>query len=91
MSVRRGELVTPDEPAVVTKSLPDAIVMEDGQCDGCLPDPADANESDGCEVFDQTDDLLDQLATSEARPWCGGRRFTTCARRKYEIMNPSIV
>ena len=56
--------------------------MEDGQRDGRLPDPADTDESDRCEVFGQTDDLLDQLATSETRPRRRGRRFAMCARNK---------
>ena len=68
MSARRGELVAADEPTVVTESLSDAIVMEDSESDGGLADSTDANEGDGCEVFDQTDDLLNQLVTSEAGP-----------------------
>ena len=91
MSVRCDELITPDESTVVTESLPDAIVMEDGQCDGRLPDPTDTDESDWCEVFGQTDDLLDQLAASEARPWGRGRRFATCAASKYKMVDPLAV
>jgi len=66
-------LVTANESAVVTESLSDTIVVEDSQSDGRLPDPADTNESDGCEVFGQTDDLLDQLVTSETDPRRRGR------------------
>jgi len=40
-------LVIADEPTVGTESLFDVIVVEDGQCDGRLPDPTDTNESDG--------------------------------------------
>jgi hypothetical protein len=47
MSTGTGELVTTNESTVVTESFSDAIVMEDGQSDGCLPDPAGTNESDG--------------------------------------------
>ena len=58
---------------MVTEPLFDAIVMEDGQSDGRFPNPADTNESDRCEVFDQTNDLLDQLATTETGSWRRGR------------------
>ena len=66
-------MIAANEPTVVPESLFDAVVMEDGQGDVRLPDPAGTNESDGCEVFGQTDDLLDQLATTEASSWCRGR------------------
>ena len=42
-------MVATDKPTVVAKSLLDAIVMEDFEGDGCLSDPAGANESGGCE------------------------------------------
>ena len=69
MGARSGELVAADEATVVTESLLDATVMEDGQSNGRLADPTGTNESDGCEVLGQTKDLVDQLATSEAGPW----------------------
>ena len=69
MGARPGELVAADEATVVTESLLDAIVMEDSQSDRRLADPTGTNESDGCEVLDQTKDLVDQLGTSEAVPW----------------------
>ena len=65
MSTGTSELVATDESTVVTDSLFDAIVMEDGKSDGCLADSADPNESGGCEVFD---DLLNQLVMSETGP-----------------------
>ena len=34
------------------------MVMEDSESDGRLADPTGANESDGREVFGQSDDLL---------------------------------
>ena len=73
MSTRGRELVATDESAVVAKPVPDAIVMEDGQCDGCLANPSNTNESDRCQVFCETDDLPDQLVTSETCPWRRGR------------------
>ena len=73
MSRRGGELIAANESTVVAEPSFDAIVMKDGQGDGCLSDSADTNESDGCEVFGQTDDLLDQLATTEAGSWRRGR------------------
>ena len=63
-------MITTYESTVVTESFFDAIVVEDRQSDGRLPDSASANESDRCEVFGQTDD---QLAASEAGPRCRGR------------------
>jgi hypothetical protein len=37
---RGGELVAADEPTVVAKPSFDAIVVEDGESDGCLADSA---------------------------------------------------
>ena len=45
MSGRGGELVATDETTVVAKSFLDAIVMEDGQGDGCLADSPCTDES----------------------------------------------
>ena len=59
-------MVTTDEATVVTESLFDVIVMEDGESDGCLPGSTSTDESDRREVFGQTNDLLDQYVTSEA-------------------------
>ena len=41
-----GELITADEPAVVTKPLLDPIVVENDQGDGGLANSASADESD---------------------------------------------
>jgi len=46
MVERRRELVTSDEPTILTEPLPDVIVIEDRQSDGCLADPASTDESD---------------------------------------------
>ena len=65
MSTRGGELVATDEPTVVTETLLDAIVVEDGQSGACLANSAGTNEGDCSEVLCQADDLLSQSATSE--------------------------
>ena len=66
-------MVATDEPTVITESSFDAIVVKDGQSDGRLANPAGTNESDGCQVVCQINDLLDQLATSETGPRRRGR------------------
>ena len=91
MGARRDESVTADEPTVVAKPLFDPVMMEDGQGDGCFSDSTGANESGGCEVFGQTDDLLDQLVASETRPRCWGRGFAKCAGSEYKITDPPVV
>ena len=71
MCTRSGELVATDEPTVLAKPLLDAILVENSPGDGCLPDPSCTDESDGCEGFGETNDLLDQFTASETgpRPW----------------------
>ena len=46
MRERGGELVAADEPTVFTKTLLDAIIMEDGQGGACLANSAGTDESD---------------------------------------------
>ena len=50
MTTRGRELVAANEPTVASESLLDPIVMEDGQSDERLPDPAGTNESDGVKL-----------------------------------------
>jgi hypothetical protein len=73
MTTRSWELVATDESAVLPKALLDAVVVEESSSDGRLPDPPCADESDGCEVLGETNDLLDQLVASETGPrrWRG--------------------
>jgi hypothetical protein len=73
MRERCRELVTSDEPTILPEPLLDAIVVEDGQSDGRLANPASTNQSDRSEIFHQGDDLLDQIVTSEAGYRCPGR------------------
>jgi len=68
MSARGGKLVATDEPTVVIKPLFDAIIVEDGQSGGSFADSASTDQSDWGEVFCQTNDLFDQVVTSEEDP-----------------------
>ena len=63
--MRGGELVATDEPAVIPKPFLDAIVVKDGQGDGCFPDPPCTEESDSREVFSETNYLVDQFVASK--------------------------
>ena len=74
--MRGWELVTTDKPTVVSKPFLDAIVVEDRQYDGCFPNPPRTDESDWGEVSCETNDLLDQLVTSETGPWRRWGRFS---------------
>ena len=65
MSTRCRKLVTTNKSAVVTKSTFDATMVEDGQRDGCLANPSGTDESNGCQIFCKTNDLLDQLVAPE--------------------------
>ena len=86
MSARGGELVATDEPAVISKPFLGPIVVEDGQGNGCFPDPPWADESDWCEIFCEADDLLDQFVATETGPRSWGRWFSRCTRCKYEVL-----
>jgi hypothetical protein len=77
-----GELVTSDKSAVITKPFLDPIVVENGQCDGCLADPSGTDEGNGLQVFSETDDLLNRLVASENGPRWWGWRFSANARCK---------
>jgi hypothetical protein len=80
MSARSRELVAADESTVIAKPFLDAIVVEDSEGDGCFPDPPCTDESDGFEVFGNSDDLLDQLPASETGPWRRGLRGCSLAK-----------
>ena len=73
MRARSGELVATDESTIIAKPFLDAIVMEDGQRDGCLANPSSTDESNGFQIFCQTGDVLDQLFASETGPRWWGR------------------
>jgi hypothetical protein len=77
-----GELVTSDESTVIAKPFLDPIVVEDGQCDGCLSDPSGTDEGNGLEVFSETDDLLNQFVAPKNGSRWWGWRFSVNARCK---------
>jgi hypothetical protein len=58
MGARSRELVAADEPTILTKSFPNPVVVEDRECNRCLPNPPCADESNRFEVFGTPDDLL---------------------------------
>jgi len=68
MNERGWKSVASDEPTIPVKPLLDAMVMKNGQNNGCLADSTGTNESDGREVFCQSDDIFDQLVTAETSP-----------------------
>ena len=73
MGGRSWKLIASDESPILAKSFYDPIVMEYCESDGCLPDSSCADQSNGLEVFNEFDDLFDELVPSEAVPWCQGR------------------
>ena len=75
MVERRRELITSDEPTILPELLLDAIVVEDSQSDGRLSNPASTDQSDRSETFRQSDDLVDQIVTTEAGSQRWGRQF----------------
>ena len=70
------ELIAADESTVVSETLLDAIVVEDGEGDGSFSNSPWTDESNWSEVFSQINDVLDQLATSETGPRWRGRQFS---------------
>ena len=87
MSTRCRKLITTDKSAVIAKSILDATVAEGGQCDGCLADPSGTDESDGRQIFCETNDPLNQLVASETRPWRRRREFSGCARYRCKVLD----
>ena len=76
MNARRGELIAADESTVTAKPFFDAMMVEDGECNRCFPDPPCTDEGDGFEVFGKTDDLFDQLLTPETDSRWWGRHLS---------------
>ena len=73
MGKRSGKLIATNESTVPAKSFFDSLVVEDGEGNRCFPDPSRANESDGFEVFSESDDVVDKLVTTETVPRCRRR------------------
>jgi hypothetical protein len=91
MSTRCWELVATNEPTIVTKSLLGAVVVENSQCDGSLPDPACTNESNWCEILSEANNLLDEFVASKEDPWWRWRGFSRYTRCKYKMLDPLVV
>ena len=53
------ELITADEPAIVTEALLDVVAVENVEGSGRLTNSTGTNEGDWSEGFCETDDLLD--------------------------------
>jgi len=91
MSERGRELVATDKPTVGSKPFLDAIVMEDGESNGCFSNPPCADESDRGEIFCEANDLLDQILAPKTGPRWRGRRLSEDSGWKYQIPGSSIV
>ena len=89
MCARGGELVTANKSTVMTKPPLDPIVVEKGQGDGGLPDPASTDESDWSKFLGEVDYLLDQLVASESPRWQRWR-FPGYARFRCEMIRSSV-
>jgi len=89
--MRRGELIATNEATAMSKPLFDPIVVENGQGDGRLANSSSTDGSDWNKVVNKIDYLLDQLVTSEERPWWQRREFSRYAGFKRETMGPSVV
>ena len=87
----RRELVAADESTLVTETLLDAILMKDGESDGCFSDSPWTDESNWGEIFSEIDDLFDQLGTSETGSWRRGRRFPKRTRYIYQAVYSLVV
>ena len=53
------ELITADESTVIAKLIFDPLIVENSKSYRSLPDPSCTDESEGFEVFCQSDNLLD--------------------------------
>ena len=91
MGGRGGELVARNEATVVAKSLFDAIVMKNGQCDGSLANPTGTNESDRGDVLYESDYFLNQLVACEEDPGWWMWQFREYARCKCKTLNPFMI
>jgi hypothetical protein len=87
VSARSRKLITTDKSAVIAKSVFDPTVVEDSESNRRFPDPPRTDESDGFEVFGESDDLLNQLVTPEKVPGGRGRRFTGLGDGKHSVVD----
>ena len=75
MSTGSRKLIATHEPTVIAILVFDARVVEDGESDRCLPDPPCTDESDGLEIFGNSNNPLNEIVTSKTGPWRRGRKF----------------
>ena len=59
MGTRSRKLIAAYESTVFAESFLYPVVVEDGESDGCFPNASCTDESDGLQVFGESDDLLD--------------------------------
>ena len=76
MIARSRELVAGDESTVMPEPRLDAVVVEDRESNGCLPNSCSTDEGNWFEIFCETNGLLDQLGASETGPRSRGRRYS---------------
>ena len=93
MIVRGRELVTTDESSIISEPFLDAIVVEDGQSDGCLPDPPWPDESEWGEVLGEVDNLFNQIVASKTGPRTWGRGLSARVRYRFQLkaLDPLMV
>jgi hypothetical protein len=80
------KLIAADKSPVIAKSIFDPIVVEYSEGNRRFPNPPRSDESDGFEVFCESDNLLDQLVTPETVPGGRGRRFTGLEDGEHSVL-----
>ena len=73
MRARSGKLIAADESTVLAESFLNPTVVENSEGNGCFPDPARADESDGFEVPSSSDDFFNQITPPKTAPQRRGR------------------
>ena len=91
MNLRGGELVATNEPAVVSETLFDVIVVEDSESDGRFSDSSRTNESDWSEGFSDTNNPFDHVVASETSSRPRGRRLSEYAGCEIEWLGSLII
>ena len=76
MSARGRERIAADESTVIAELSLGVYVVEGLEGDGSFPEPPWADQSDGFEAYDRSDDLIDQPPAPETDPWRRGRQFS---------------
>ena len=76
MSARSRERIAADESTVIAELSLGVYVVEGLEGDGSFPEPPWADQSEGFEAYDRSDDLIDQPPAPETDPWRRGRQFS---------------